>query len=81
MCSSRRLLPKACVNTEVETYTHWWQAVGTAVLSEQPTQYQPLERIAKWLTPTVLVGLRSLLRPSSAKIVNLYDTRSNLDYS
>jgi len=35
-----------------------------------------LERIAKWLTPTVLVGLRSLLRPSSAKIVNLCDTRS-----
>jgi len=34
-----------------------------------------LERIAKWLTPTVLVGLRSLLRPSSAKIGNLCDTR------
>jgi len=39
-------------------------------------QCDGLERIAKWLTPTVLVGLRSLLRPSSAKIVNLYDTRS-----
>ena len=37
-----------------------------------------LERLAKWLTPTVLVGLRSLLRPSSAKIGNLCDTRSNV---